>query len=125
MKFLKYILYGIGIIFILSIIVKAFQKSVQSTIKLSGYDKTAKSIDIELLSNGENSQKFKVYFSQLTKTSLQLNDYRLLVGSLLSKDNNDGLMVLNLFDDKNNTIAVKWFDFKKPETFTIYSEKIS
>lgn len=116
MKALKYLGIGLAIIVVVYVLRELLQKSAKTSIDLSGFDKDKKSVMITVKTNGENPKNYVVLFSQATKTTLQCNDFRLEVGAL------GEIMVFRVLDQNNREVAVKWFQFSKPEILTIYSE---
>ena len=116
MKLLKYLAIAIGLIFLLSILFKMFQKSVKTSIFFDGIDRVKDTATLTIMANGQLVTVYDIPLSVASSQVYAANDYRVDVSQL------GNLIVFKVLDEQNNVLATKPVDKTKPVVFPIYSE---
>lgn len=116
MKILKWLAIFVGCLLLVGILIAIIKKAARTRIELTGFDATLKTVTVSVYANDRLTKTYTIPVNQLSKTSVMANDYRVetgLVGTLVP---------FRVVDDRNQEVAVTWFDFNKPQKLTIFSE---
>ena len=80
MKFLKFLAITVGIVFLLSIILKWLEKSKKTTIKILSIDNKNKTMQVQVMANDSQTALYTVPFGTIERKVFKANDYSLEIG---------------------------------------------
>lgn len=116
MKVLKTLAVIVGIIFLVSIILKMMQKAVKTSIEFNGINKATNTANLRVYGNGKLITSYNVPLSVMSEQTYSANDFRVKVSQL------SNLVVFRVYDDQNKEVANKPVDKNNAPVFIIYSE---
>ncbi len=116
MKILKYLAVFVGLLILVGILIEIFKKNARTVVNLASFDLQNRLLTVDVVSDGRVINSYKVPFKNPAKNTLVANDYLVEVGNL------GDLVVFRVLDAAGREMAVKSFNARTPELFTIYSE---
>lgn len=116
MKILKYLAIVVGTLFLIGVLIDMFKKNAKTMVKLASFDLLNRTLEVEIISDNRVINTYNVPFVQPAKITLSANDYLVEVGNI------GDLVLFRVLDHAGREMAVKAFNAKTPNTFTIFSE---
>lgn len=121
MKIFKYLFAIVGSIILLQVLYLIWTKWKRTKIVFSGFDKTAKTIQVAVFSNDKQDKLYTIALKTGSTTTIKANDYSLKVGMLsaFGANNNNQLIGIKVQDDRGAEVAVKWLNFNDDNTLIV------